>query len=381
VLRPPILAGVLLAASVPILRRAGGGPGGREVPGPLGGQLVAAHAVKLAAGLVTMQVLETFYKPGADAHDYHLAGLQIAPYLRAGRLGPAVTLARTVPFDTRIRPPVSTNFVRLFTGGVYAVCGPSRTDACLVFSSVGFWGVWCFHRAFALAVAGGRPRAYARLAFGWPSILFWTSSIGKEPWMALGLGMGALGWAHLIGGRRRRGLAVGGAGAGVTLLVRPHIASYLGFRPAPQLTGEAGSGGAPAGSWFSPPKLRSVRDLPTVAASVLFRPHLGEAGNAAGLAAALEGTGLLVLSAARAPRIAAALAGAHRQPYVWFIVGALGGCVAALSPLANFGLLVRERSPILPLYLMLLCTGPTRRAAPATPSHSPDHQTSFGTLA
>jgi hypothetical protein len=109
------------------------------------------------------------------------------------------------------------------------------------------------------------------------------------------------------------------------------------------------------GSYFSPPKLRSIRDLPAVAGTVLFRPHLGEAGNAPGMLAAVEGAGLVLLSAARWRRIAAALVSVHRQPFLGVMAASLAVCIVVLSPLANFGLLVRERTPILPLYLMLLC--------------------------
>lgn len=348
-LRPSVVAGVLVAASIPVLRRLSAESGRARVPW----SLVIAHALKLGGGIVAMRTIESRYGEGNDFHDYHRAGLAIAPHLREGRFAEAIALARVVPFDTQADWPVATNLVRLLNGGVYAICGPSKADCYLVFSSVGFWGTWCFRRAFTLGLPDGQPDSYTRMVFCWPSLLFWTSTVGKEAWMTLGFGTGALGMAHLMNGRQLRGLALGALGIGLTTALRPKAASYMKTRPSrpdEQAVGQA----------FSPPALRSIRDLPVVAASVLFRPQLWEVSNPQALACAVESTGLMVLSALRARAIVTTLLRAPRQPYLGFVLASLAACVVLLSPLSNFGLLARERSPALPFYLMLLCAGSAR---------------------
>lgn len=346
--RTPMVAAGLLAASVPVLRRTSDRG---AVPG-----LVAAHALRLGAGVLVMRTIDARYAGMSDVYDYHDAGLEIAPRLRQANLGEALTLARTVPFDTQIRWPLSTNLVRLLTGGVYATFGRSMTSGFLVSSSVGFWGTWCFRQAFAVALPNGRQDSYTRLVFCWPSILFWTSALGKESWMTLSFGTGALGMAHLVKGHVRRGMTLGALGAGLTAALRPNVASYLKRRPASPPAAIRNEPGA--GSAFAPPELRSLHDLPAVAASVVFRPYIWEAKGAQVLATALEGTALMVLSVARARRALPALLAARRQPYVGFVLGSLAVSVVLLSPLGNFGLLARERSPLLPFYMMLLCVEP-----------------------
>ena len=357
----PALAAALVAASLPILVREARRTRDRRVLWTL---LVAQQA-RLAASQVVWQVMERRYPyeddpridAHADAHDYHAAGVEIAQRLRSGTTAGVGTLARTVPFDTRYPLPAGTNFVRLWTGGTYAVIGPSKRGGFLVFSWIGFWGLFCFYRAFALAVPGGNRLAYLRLLFASPSIMFWTSSVGKEAWMVLGLGTGALGTAHLATGDRRRGLALVAAGMALTTLVRPKLTGYFGLNYAAEDLAERSQDHE--GSWFEPPN-RSPRNLPRIAAGVLFRPYLHEARNAPARVAALEGTATILLSAARHRWVATALRSAVREPYVAFVLCSLAGSVAILSPMSNLGLLVRERSPILPLYLVLLAIPPGR---------------------
>ena len=352
---PPVLAAALLIASLPVLLREAGRARDRRVLWTL----LAGEHVKLAAGLVVWQVMERRYGDEADAHDYHAAGVQIAERLRAGTTAGVGTLARTIPHDTRHDLPAGTNFVRLFNGGTYAVIGPSKPGAFLVFSWVGFWGLYCFYRAFALAVPGGRPLTYARLLFASPSLLFWTSNVGKEPWTVLGLGTGALGVANLMAGDRRAGAALMGAGLALTTLVRPQLTSYLGLRSVAEDLEGRRQEQDDDGSWFEPPP-RTPRNVPRITAGVLLRPYPGEARNDLARAAAAEGAGLLAVSAVRRRWVGAALRGAARRPYVAFALASLGGSIAILSPLSNLGLLVRERAPILPLYYVLLAIPPER---------------------
>src|SRR5207245_201970 len=116
--------------------------------------------------------------------------------------------------------PVSTNLQRLLCGAVYAVVGPSRRSAFLAFSWLGFWGLFLFDRAFAIAVPEGRPGSYSRLVFLLPSLNYWTSAMAKEPWMVLSLGTAAHGSARAVSGAPRSGLAQAALGAAGAAIMR-----------------------------------------------------------------------------------------------------------------------------------------------------------------
>ena len=66
---------------------------------------------------------------------------------------------------------------------IHTLLRPSILAGFLVFSWLGFWGLFWFYRSFQLAVPEGRPRTYAKLLFFLPSLVYWPSSIGKEAWM------------------------------------------------------------------------------------------------------------------------------------------------------------------------------------------------------
>src|SRR5204863_3854856 len=102
--------------------------------------------------------------------------------------------------------------------------GPSLLGAFFIFSWAGFWGLYLFYRAFCIAVPEGDHRRYALLILLLPSLLFWPSSLGKEAWMTLGLGLFAYGGARIIT-HQRYGFMVVLAGVLATAAVRPHVAA------------------------------------------------------------------------------------------------------------------------------------------------------------
>ena len=108
---------------------------------------------------------------------------------------------------------------------VYSLMGPSRLGGFLVYSFIGFWGLFLFHRA-ALHRAARRAANVATplLVFFLPSLVFWPSSIGKEAVMMLSLGVCAYGAARILE------RAAAGAGSRSPpesdsgYMVRPHVA-------------------------------------------------------------------------------------------------------------------------------------------------------------
>lgn len=345
-----VLAGALFATSLPVLMR--------ERDRRLFWTLIVAEQVKLCAAFACHRAVYRTYGEGTDAHAYDTAARAIAAQLRSGRLQGVGTLARTVPFDTARQSPTGTNAVRLLGGVVYAVTGPSTQGGFVVFSWIGFWGLYLFQRAFALGVPDRCGRDYARLVLFLPSLVFWTSMIGKEAWMVFSLGLAAFGVARALSGPPLAGVALTLIGAALAAVVRPHTPAMLGPGFGSVLEGDRART-ALGSSRFEPPALRGPRDFPRVAASVLFRPHPLEAHRPAAMAVAIEGTAVAVLSLVRARRAAAAVACVHRRPYVGFALVSTGALVAMLARVANLGLLVRQRTPVMPFYFVILSI-PTR---------------------
>ena len=271
--------------------------------------------------------------------------------------------------DFAVGPFTGTHFPSILTGLVYSVTGTTRIGAFLVFSWIAFWGLFLFYRAFTIAVPEGRRKTYARLVFFMPSLLFWSSSVGKDAWMLFGLGLAAFGAARLVTSGATRAAVPLILGVGATAIVRPPVAAMIGgaivvgyvVRPSPpeqrelalvfkvvvlvclaigmvflvRLTNDflarAGvdeEGGITdtlqnttfrtqeGGSSFQPSVLDSPTRVPLAVVTVLFRPLLPEARNVQGLLAAAEGTALLAWAIWRWRWILHAGLSIRRQPYV-----------------------------------------------------------------
>jgi hypothetical protein len=389
---------VFLLVSAPILIRLARREGDRL----LGWLLFGALIVKLIGALANHFISFNVYGGVADANGYHIRGVELAGQFAVG------------DFDTGLEPLTGLNFIRLLTGVLYTFLPANTIVGFMFFAWLGFWGQVLFYRAFRIAVPEGQPRSYAVLILFLPSLVYWPATIGKEAWMTFGLGIAAVGAARLLSGRTWRGLVVCGLGLWLASLVRPHVAGltaialvggYLFKRArrdlgvfAPMAKGVAlialvimavvliertdrfiqqeGSVTTLSGvrallyqtseltsldqSRFAPSVLDSPSRAPIAAATVLFRPHLLEAGDARTFAAAVETTFLLLLSLARWRWWLSALGSVRRQPYVAFALLYIALFIVAFSAIANFGLLARERVQVLPLFLVPMCVPPRR---------------------
>jgi hypothetical protein len=392
-----IIGPLLFVVSLPILAR----QARREGNPRLLKIFTWALALKLAGAAVRYFVAFSVYGGVADATDYDRWGSRLAGAFRHLDFA-----------HTGLHPLSDTNFIRLLTGIVYAVFGPNRFGGFLVFSWLGFWGLFLFYRAFTLAVPEGRRPTYAALVFFLPSLLFWPSSIGKEAWMMFAIGIAAYGAARILSGSTLRGLLISGGGMWFASLVRPHVAGLIalglvaGFlfkRPRAELrglgivaktlsfavlvviavilviqtnqylhksinaepthdvttvlqnvaerTGEGGSG-------FGPSIAQSPTHAPIAIFTVLFRPILFDATNPQSALAAVEGTFLLAFCVVRRKWIRAAIKSLRRQPYVALAAAYTALFVFAFSAIANFGLLARERVQLVPVFLVLLSIPP-----------------------
>jgi hypothetical protein len=393
-----ILAPILVAITLPMLAR----QSAREDDRKLFWILVLALAFKLIGALIRHYVAFDVYGGAADAASYHNWGVELAPQLRQG------------DFDTVLPSLTSTDFIRFFTGLVYALIGPSRLGGFLFYSWLGFLGLFFFYRAFRVAIPEGRGRSYAWLVFFLPSLVFWPSSIGKEAWMMLTLGIATYGAARILSGASARGLFPFGLGLWLAAIVRPHIAGLLAIsmgaayflkRPERQLgpigpivkmlglavlavvaallvakadefLQDSGIDTGPGvtsvleqtaertrqgGSEFAPSILESPARAPEAVFAVLYRPFLTDAHNAQSALAALEGTFLLGLTLLRLRWVLNAARSMRRISYAGFALVYTGLMILALSSIGNFGILVRQRVQLLPLFIVLLLIPPREK--------------------
>ena len=392
-----IVGPVLFLISLPILSRQAAREGDRSIYR----LLVFALVLKFGAAILGNYVAYSVYGGQVDLAGYHRVGVQLAEHFRAGN------------FHTGLKGVTGSNFPILLNGIIYAIIGPTKLGGFIVQSWLGFWGLYLFYRAFTIAVPEGRSRSYARLVFFLPSQIFWSSYMGKDPWMVLALGVTAYGAARMLSGRTWRGLFAAGLGMWMASLVRPHVAGIAGLglaaaflirRPrvelrqlAPVAKGlalvviaalavvlvaktqsylknqgidtskgvtsaleQAGVGGESGGSEFKAQVVRSPAQYPAAAVTVLFRPFLFEVNSVFSVLAGVEGTFLILLTILRLGWIREGFRQVRRRPYVLFAISYVAVFVFAFSSFANFGLLARQRVQLVPFYLVLLAIPPTR---------------------
>lgn len=118
------------------------------------------------------------------------------------------------------------NFVR-FVLLLASVTGPYYHAMKVGFAFMGLIGVWWFYRVIVVALGRPYPAAFYLLAF-FPSILFWSSILGKDPLQFLFLGLYAYGGAIWLVQGRLTGLWVAGAGMFGVYLLRPWITGMAG---------------------------------------------------------------------------------------------------------------------------------------------------------
>jgi hypothetical protein len=101
--------------------------------------------------------------------------------------------------------------------------------------------------------------------------------------------------------------------------------------------------------------------------TVLFRPFPWEVSSGPGVLAALEGIVLIGLLIGARHQIVALPKTAVRYPYVLYSLLFTLAFVVAFSTISNFGILVRQRAQLLPLFLVLL-------VPPRTPSEEDEDE-------
>jgi hypothetical protein len=392
-----IVAALLVAFSVPIAA----GAARRDADPKLTWILIGSVAAKLLGAFFRYSLAYTIhYSDGrTDANRYFSIGIALADqgFEFGDRVGVGVG-------DAAHQGIVGTHFIDLLTGAMYVVLPPSRLAGFFVFAFLSWIGLFFFTRAFRIAFPDGAHRRYDLLVLFLPSMLFWPSSIGKEAWMTMTIGLAAYGAARLLA-RRRGGYLVLGLGLWGTAMVRPHVTLILalaavvaypirrstkrstaapitktvGFavlvvaalvvasqaqaffdvdslepESVTEVLNSAEERSATGGSEFSAEPVQSIRDLPEAFIAVPFRPFPWEATDWLQMLAAVEGLVLLGLFIRNAPRLLRIPRDMLRRPYITFAVVYSLGFVVAFSTIGNFGILVRQRVQLFPFLLVLV---------------------------
>ncbi|HEX7131038.1 MAG TPA: hypothetical protein VF228_00600 [Iamia sp.] len=362
--------------------------------------LVVLWGLKMVGTAARYYVLQVTYGGAGDANRYAYIGTLLAEKFKSGDIS-------TYQSHQNL---VGTQFVEMVTGGLFAVTGPTLIGASMVFSTLGFVGLYLTFRALRVSYPEADPTRLALLGLGLPSMVFWPSSLGKEALMVFAIGIVVYGAAWTWTGRRG-GVLVIAVGLVASALVRPHVtvllvAGLLGAsvlvraesRPEAVLLKLLRTGlfvgalvGAVAASsaFFGLSQVDSsgVSDVlerteeqtaqggssfaavnpllfPVAAVTVLYRPFPFEAGNLQGAIASVEGTLLLYLTWRRRRHLLGMISHARERPMVAFTLVYAAVFVMAFSQFGNFGLLARQRVQLYPLLVGLLAVDAAR--APVT---------------
>ncbi len=366
--------------------------------------LAWALFLKLCGGIARYFVGFAVYDGVADAAGYSSRGAVLASQFKHLDFS---HLPANIP---------GTGFIDVVTGFVYTITGPSVIGGYLVFAWFGFWGSYFFYRGVVAALPSVDSTRFALLIFFLPSMLFWPSSIGKDAWVFLGIGIAVWGIGRVVAGLRKGFLAVL-LGLGITVSTRPNItailfaaifAGYL-LRPSSKKARTLGPiykfvgvvallvagfvviqqakdffgvdnlsvqsvqnvidstthRTSEGGSAFHTSASSSILHIPQAALTVLFRPYPWEAHNAQALIAAAEGFFLLVLTIRAWPRLRT-IGRRLRDPLVVMCIVYTLEFVYAFSSFGNFGILSRERVQVFPFFLVLVSLKPLLSTKKAT---------------
>ena len=272
-----------------------------------------------------------------------------------------------------------------------------------LFTGISFIGSILFYRAYLLAYPDYDPTFFRIVIFFLPSILFWTSSLGKDALIFFCLGSLAYGFVKYLRKGSWSGLVMAGIGLLIAGTIRPHIASFTTIaggiayflfqrKRSPQqilvvtaITGisfyaiQANSNflintGLPdmsvegvqyfyeslqrrtlaGGSSFTPIDIQAPYGIPLAIVTVFFRPFVWEAHNAQSYGIAVEAMMTMLMFWFQRHLLWTRIKSMTSDPWIGFVLIYLLLMIIAFSSIANFGILARQRTMILPFLWMLL---------------------------
>ena len=311
-----------------------------------------------------------------------------------------------------------TNFIFYLTGQIYSLLGPDLIAAFVVFGIAAFVGAYLWYRATASAVPSLNRKMYCALLFFAPSLAFWPSSVGKEAVMLLAMGLAALGTARLLSGSLLKGFLDRGAGRLVAVaratalagirdrrgrrsptssdaasgakvtsaslkkpigLARWHCSEYwprarrreaLGMKDFSIASIEQELSDTSAQTSQGGSKIDSGSDsnsgqvhltplsLPQGFVTVLLRPFPWEVESGSQIIASVECAFFAYLVVHRRRSVAASLRQLRASPFLFYCWVLLAFYAVAYSSFGNMGLLVRQRSLMLPAFFAIISVEP-----------------------
>jgi hypothetical protein len=361
----------------------------------------------MATGLA-LRFAATYYAfdHAADAHVYNHIGTLLASSFR------------TLHFNVGTTGPVpGTGGLQYIAGLVSVPAGSNEFAKFCVFTWLGYLGCVLFYRAFEKALPHADHRRYALLIFLWPSLVFWPSSIGKEAWMLLTMGVAMLGVARVFT-RTRGGYTLMFVGLLAGSFVRPNLgllivlafalALFLSRRQVArpgtitpsgvakiaglilvlllggylvtrtqQLIDPGDTGAASTvstaqqtvqqrtaigSSAFNPADPNSPTGYAKAAITVLFRPFPSESHGFQELVASAEALFLFGLTVSSWRRLRSLPRRLRAEPYYALALVYLLMFIYAFAVVANFGILTRERAQLDPFIFVLLAIPAPARA-------------------
>jgi hypothetical protein len=309
---------------------------------------------------------------------------------------------------------VDNGSISIVAGVLFAIVGTDQAAVFLIMSFLSFIGIVCFYRAFTLTFSGAGHRRYGYLIFFLPSLIFWTADVSKEAIMIFLLGVLTYGCAQVLarqGGFKAWFLIV--AACAGSVFIRPNdMLLLLGgftiavifrqpspsakFEPArrtaslvllatavgvvmfitlhflPGLHGSVnlaqinknnqgpGSGFGSSGVSYSGSPAAYPRDLYVV----LFDPLPFNAHSGGEKFQSLQNTVLLVMLLASLRNLRILPRAALARPYLIMCFIFVASFCYFFASLGNLGLIEREASVMVPMYLAVLCI-------PRAPRHRP----------
>jgi hypothetical protein len=360
--------------------------------------LLLGVIAKLVASYVRYLTFSEGYGGIGDASQYDKHGRALVAEWLGGPSAPPTDNLR------------QTNFVKWLTGIVYYLFGQNLVAVFLLFGLLAVIGSYFWYRGAADALPFLNRRLFLLFMLFAPSLLFWPSSLGKEALMQVGVG--AMAWATslTLRGRLLHAVPLIAGGGWLLWVVRPHLLALVAVAGAvPYFVGRVGREGK--GSLSSRPvgmallgvalvftvtsgaKYMGLQDLsidsleqelneetertaqggssyehsgnslsplslPKGAVTVLLRPFPWETTSGFQMLAALEAVGLMVFIARRFGSVALGFRRWRTEPFVLHCLTLLVLYSMTFSSFANFGLLNRQRSLVLPALYVLIALEP-----------------------
>ena len=353
--------------------------------------LLVGLVAHMAASSVFLWVGWFVYGGAADAFHYWTVGLQLAEDFRV------------VGWRAFHPPYWSTNLINNICGIASLLIGDALPTLFITFALISLAAGYLYYRAFTIAFPDGDQWLFGFVVVLLPSLLFWSSFVGKDSLIQYFIALTCFGFAKVTQRANFRGILLCAIGLAGAMLVRAHVAAMLAIALTfPYAVGRSRSGGtnkaakiilipvllggsfyfiSQAGSFLGLDKgdsrgisqeadtvtknsqiggsaFNAGTPLPIRVAEspfLMFRPFPWEMNNSLALASAGEALGWLLLCCFRRREIWATLR-RWRDPYVGFLLMyAVVFSIAFGGAISNFGILLRQRIMMTPLVLMLAC--------------------------